>query len=135
MHRDVLHARLRDDRRHRGIRETGGDVVDDLGARLDGGEGGGGAHRVHTHPDAAAREFPHDRHDAAKLLLGLDACGAGTRGLAADIEQVGAVGDELEPVRDRGIGVEPAAAVAEGVGRDVDDAHDERRVSHLRGPR
>jgi hypothetical protein len=66
------------------------------------------------------------------LLLGrVDALRAGPGRLAADVEDVGARRAQREAVRDRGLGVEVAAAVAERVGRDVDDAHDE---GHVRRP-
>ena len=65
-----------------------------------------------------------DGDDAAQLLLGVDAQRTGPGGLAADVDDVGALGDELEPVADGGVGVEPLAAVGEGVGGDVDHPHD-----------
>ena len=67
-----------------------------------------------------------DGDDAAQLLGGARPLGTGPGGLATDVEQVGALGDELAAVRDRGLGREPGTAVAERVGGDVDDAHDER---------
>ena len=47
----------------------------------------------------------------------------------SDVEKVGSRRAQRTPVRDRGLGVEIASAVAEGVGRDVDDAHHEGHVN------
>ena len=67
------------------------------------------------------------------------ALGTGPGRLAADVEDVGALGDQLAAVLDRRRRLEPLAAVAERVGRDVDDAHDHRqavaRRSGQHGPR
>ena len=44
--------------------------------------------------------------------------------LAADVEDLGALGDQLAPVLDRPLGIEEQPAVGERVGRDVDHPHD-----------
>ena len=46
--------------------------------------------------------------------------------VADDVDEVGTCGDEPAPVRDGLGGLEPCPSVAEGVGSDVDDAHDQR---------
>ena len=46
--------------------------------------------------------------------------------LAADVEDVGALGDQRARVLDGAVEGEPLAAVGERVGRDVEDAHDAR---------
>ena len=51
------------------------------------------------------------RQDAAAFLLGVDGRGAGPRRLAADVEDVGALGLEPQAMVDRGVGVEIAPAV------------------------
>ncbi len=66
------------------------------------------------------------RHDTGDLLVGLDRLGAWTRGFTADVEDVGAVGDQCHAVLHRVIDAAEHAAVAEGVGGHVDDAHDQR---------
>ena len=58
----------------------------------------------------------------------VDAGGAGAGGLAADVHEVGALGDQVEAVLDGGRRVEPAAAVGEGIGGHVDDSHDRAAV-------
>src|SRR5690606_19932815 len=52
--------------------------------------------------------------------------GARPRRLAAHVEDVGTLPQQLEPVRHRGGRLEPLPAVGERVGRHVDHAHDER---------
>ena len=65
--------------------------------------------------------------------------GARAGRLAADVDDRGALGRQPAALRERGLGVEVAAAVGERVGRDVEDA-DERaprialgRAAPLRG--
>ena len=76
-----------------------------------------------TGTPASAASAAHDRQDPAQLLVGVDRLGAGPGRLAADVEDRRAGRGQREAVRDRGVGVEVAAAVGEGVGRDVDDPH------------
>ena len=52
--------------------------------------------------------------------------------LAADVEHVGALGDERDAAGDRCPGIEVLAAVRERVGRHVDHAHDRRRREPVR---
>lgn len=113
---------------HRGVGEAAADVVDEDGAGFDGAGGDGGAHGVDGDGDAFGGEAADDGDDAAELFLLVDAAGAGAGGLAADVDEVGALGDEVEAVFDGGRGVEPAAAVGEGVGGHVDHAHDRAAV-------
>ena len=47
-------------------------------------------------------------------------------GLTADIDEVSTLGEQLAAVVDGRIGGEPLATVAERVGGDVDDPHDQR---------
>ena len=49
----------------------------------------------------------------------------------AEIEQVSALVEEFERVRDGGIGMEECATVTERVGRDVDHTHDEGATAKL----
>jgi hypothetical protein len=65
-----------------------------------------------------------DGGGAHHLVLNADRLGARAGALAADVEDVGALPDQLQPVGDGGLdGVVPSA-VGEAVRRDVDDAHD-----------
>ncbi len=79
------------------------------------------------------REGFDDGQDAAELLVDRHRIGARARGFAADVEDVGAIVDHLQPVGDGARRVEPPPAIGERVGRDVDDPHDERvRPEHQR---
>ena len=64
--------------------------------------GDGGAHGVDGDGDALGGEAADDGDDAAQLLGLVDAGGAGPGGLAADVDQVGALGDQVEAVLDGG---------------------------------
>ncbi len=72
-----------------------------------------------------AAEAGDDGEDAADLFIGVHRGGTGAGGLAADVDDVGAFGDELETVLDGAAGVAEVAAVGEGIGRDIEDAHDQ----------
>ena len=126
---DVDDAGLGDDAVHERVRQAPGDVVDDDGARLDDGPGGGGVEGVDADGGARCRQLAHDVEHAGLLLLGAQPHGARAGGLAADVENVCALLDELQAVGDGRLGRGPAAAVGEGVGGDVDDAHDERAAA------
>ena len=52
--------------------------------------------------DAVGGQPADDRDDAAQLLGLVDPGGAGAGGLAADVHQVGALGDQVEAVLDGG---------------------------------
>jgi hypothetical protein len=67
-------------------------------------------HRQH------ARQFGVERHGGA----------AGAGRFAADIEDVGALLEQLLAVLQRSPGGRMRAAIGEGIGRDVDDAHHAR---------
>ena len=73
-----------------------------------------------------------DRQDAAQLFVGVDRLGVGPRAFAADVEDVGAVGDQPQGVVDGRLRVEKLAAVGKAVGRDVDDAHQQRAAAERR---
>ena len=105
---------------------TGGDVVDDRRAGLErrGGDGAPCVVSMLTGTPAVGRERAR-RPGSTRRSSSSAATGVGARAgrLAADVEHVGARGDQREAVRDGGVGVEEAAAVGERVGGDVDDAH------------
>ena len=72
-----------------------------------------------------------DGEDARLLFVGADgwgcpACiGARARAFGAEVEQVGAIFYALHAAGHRSLGAQEQTAIAEGVGCDVDDAHDE----------
>ena len=54
----------------------------------------------------------------------------GPGAFAADVEDVGALGGQPQAVLHGRVGVETVAAVGKTVGRDVDDAHQQRQLAH-----
>src|SRR5690606_14383979 len=67
----------------------------------------------------------YDGHHATQFLVPRHTLRSRTGGLAADVDDVGALRDQVEPVLDGLVRIEPGPAVGEGVGGDVDHAHDE----------
>jgi len=59
--------------------------------------------------------------------------GTGTRAFGAEVEEVGALGEQLHCVGHGRVCVEERTSIAEGVGCDVDDAHDEGATAELEG--
>src|SRR5690606_22329083 len=123
VHGDVVEAALGGDPAHPFVGEAARDVVDHGDAGLDGGFGGGRAHRVDAHGNAARDEFGDDGQHARFLFERVDAGGAGAGRFAADVDEVGARGDELFGVRDGLVDVGVFAAVTERVGRDIEYPH------------
>ena len=81
-----------------------------------------------------------DRQQARLFLISGNLCGAGmaslrtgTGAFSAEVEDIGTVVDALHAVGDCGFGIEEGTAVAERVGCDVDDAHDEGAAAELHG--
>ena len=115
------------------------DVVDDLGSGLDGAVGGGGVKGVDGE-DGGGLFFEdglEDGEDAGLLFVWGERRGVGAGGLAADVEDVGALFEELEGLGYgsfggvlRGVEV---ASVGEGVGCDVEDAHDDGSLAQCEG--
>ena len=105
------------------------DVVDERRAGRERGIGCRGFVGVHRdrHLNARGQCLDYGEHAAAFLGLGRR-LRAGPGGLAADVEQVGAVLDHPYTCIDRGGGVEELAAVGERVRSDVDDAHHQRTL-------
>src|SRR5579875_882830 len=66
--------------------------------------------------------------DPPQLLRLVDPDRARAGRFAADVHDVGPGRRQLQAVGDRLVGAEPAAAVGERVGRDVDDAHDQAPI-------
>src|SRR5699024_4832492 len=110
------------------------DVVDYLDARVERNTRDRRLRRVNRVGAAVVYELYHHVDEfmyAAYLLLLRDDLCAGPRGLAADVYDVRTVVRHSVGVVPRALAREPAAAVAEAVGREVDDAHDERARAEL----
>ena len=116
-------------RQHGRIALQSGDVVDDLGAGVDGVPSDQGLRGVDRNGQVRLpAKRPQHRHDAAEFLLHVDRLGIGPGALATDVEDVGPFGGQPQAVLDGRIGVEKASAVGEAVGRNVDDAHQQRQL-------
>ena len=72
------------------------------------------------------REPLDDRQHAPQLFVRGHGLGIRPRAFAADVEQIGPVGDQLQRMSDCRIRVKELAAVRKAVGRDVDDPHHQR---------
>src|SRR5699024_3568939 len=106
---------------HPGVGHAPGDVVDDAHPGVQGGLGHGGAHGVHTHRHAGVDHRPGHGHHPLQFLGLADALCPGTGGLAAHIDDVGALVQQRAAVGDGDVGLEPLTAVAEGIGGHVHD--------------
>ena len=106
-------------------------VVDDFGSGFDGATGGSGVEGVDGEDGVRAllQDGSDDGEDAGLFFGRGKWSGVGAGGLTADVEDVGAFVEHGEGLGEGAVGgvfggVE-VAAVGEGVGRDVEDAHDE----------
>jgi serine-type D-Ala-D-Ala carboxypeptidase/endopeptidase (penicillin-binding protein 4) len=129
VHQDDPAAKFGAGRGHLGIPGKAADVVDDLRSGGNRGAGGRGFIRV----DGEHGGGPLAEHglnywkNAVLLFLGAhgEISEAGARGLAADVEKIGALIEQREGLCGGRVGAEIEAAVRERVGRDVEDAHNE----------
>ena len=124
---------------HGRVPEVAADVVDDLGSGFHGCLSRCGVEGVDGE-DGAGSLFENgldDGEDAGLLFVGGERGGVGAGGFAADVEDFSSVVEHVEGLGEsaaRGVvgGVE-VAAVGEGVGGDVEDAHDEGAVAEGEG--
>ena len=65
--------------------------------------------------------------------VGADRRGVAARRFPADVEDGGALRAPASALRDRRLGIEKEPAVGEGIRRDVDDAHHDRRARRPAG--
>ncbi len=124
---------------HVGVPEVAADVVDDLGSGFDGAARGGGVEGVDGEDGFGAllQDGCDDGEDAGLLFFGGERRGVGAGGFAADVEDVGAFVEHFYGLGEGAFGGVPGrvevAAVGEGVGRDVEDAHDEGSLAQREG--
>jgi hypothetical protein len=139
MHQHHARLKFRADSSHLRIPCEAAHIVDDFSAGLEGCAGGGGLVGVDGDDcvRAGAQDSLEHGQQTGLLFFGADrwslrgagcaACArAGAGALSAQVEQVRALVEKFERVGDGCFRMEKKAAVAEGVGRDVDHAHDQR---------
>ncbi len=125
MHGDVGHPGVGDHPSHAEVGQPARDVVDHGRSGIQSRASHRPAQGVDADHGPGRRERGHDgEHAAAFLLLG-HPVGAGAGRLTADVDQVGPLGEQPQPLLGRGARVEEGPAVGEGVGGDVDHAHDQ----------
>ena len=108
---------------HLGIGEAG-DVVHNRSAHAHRGLGHVNVTRVDRYDGALLRQRAHHRQHATSLLVRTHRSKARTRGLPANIDDVGTLVQHLQAVCNGGVGVKVLAAVAKTIGRDVENTHD-----------
>ena len=101
-------------------------VVDDGGAGFHARLRHSGMTGVHAHADALLGKGAHHGKHAGRLLLDAHLGRPRARGLAAHVDHMRALIEHLLRPGQRRLGRVVRAAVAEAVGRDVEDAHDHR---------
>ena len=77
----------------------------------------------------------NDRQHACKFFVGGNRLRIRPRAFAADVEHIGAVGHQLQAMRDGRIRIEKLPAVGKAIRRDVDDAHHQRPPRQLQRAR
>jgi hypothetical protein len=139
VHQHDRDAALRSEGQHRLVGRHAPDVVDQRGAGVERGRGDGRLRRVHAQRDVRQHvaDGPDDGDDARDLVLGRDPFVPRARALAADVEEIGALG--RHPARRTHGGADRVArreeAIArERIGRDVEDPHDERALAPRERP-
>ncbi len=120
---------------HGGVPGEAADVVDDLGAGVDGGAGGGAVVGVDGEDGlgAGGADGFEDGEETRLLLGGREFGRVGAGGFGANVEDMGAAIEDMEAMLDGGLGEKELAAIGEAVGRDVEDAHDEGAIAEREG--
>ena len=129
VHQAAVHAGVGHQTRELRLEAEGRHVVHDRRARVDRGAGDLDLRRVDRDARAHRGGALDDRQHAADLLVGRDGLRPGTRRLAADVEDVRALVEQLAAVRHGRVRGEELAAVRERVRRHVDDPHDQHAAS------
>ncbi len=125
VHDSDRHATLGDEVRHVGIALQPPHVIDDRRTLIERPGGDGGFERIDRDRDAERDEFRQHRRQSGLLLRQRHANGAavGARRFSADIEDIGALGNEAAGVGERRLRIEKAAAIGKRIRGDVEDAH------------
>jgi hypothetical protein len=127
-------ASLGDHGAERRVELEAADVVDEGRAACDSLTRNGRLVGVDADDRAGRREPLDDRQHAPQLLVVVQRVRAGARGLAADVQDVGAILDHPQAVVHGPFGIVAEATVRKRVGRHVDDAHDQRARAELERP-
>src|SRR5262245_42384933 len=124
MHQNQRGARLRRDLGHGGVEPESADVVDDLSPRSKRGPRDLTLSRVDgdRNSQPAPQRFDHG-HYAAYLFFGAYRLRSGPGRFAANIQNVRALGLDLEGAGDRALEIGVLPAVREGIGRHIERAH------------
>src|SRR6266851_3709683 len=109
------------------------DVVHDPRAGIQAGTRHRGTARVDGDDGVALGQALDDRQDALQFLIRCGRPRAGARGLATDIDDVGALRNKTQAIVDGLRGVEVLSAVGEGIGCDVQDRHQPDAVERKAG--
>ena len=120
---------------HVRISATAAHVVDDDSTGRHAGRGDLRAHGVDAHVHPVGDQGLHDGQHAITLLLDTDADGTGPGRLPADIDKVRSLVTQSTTALDSARGIGPAATVGEGIGSDVEDAHDKCAIEISEGRR
>ena len=128
MHRDHVNADVGDRGRHGSVGKACRDIVDENRTRLDRGSCDARVHGVDRDRNALTGQRRDHRDDAASLFVRGHRLRSRTSRFPAHVNDVRSGCCKAKSVRDRRVGREVATAIAEGIGRDVEDAHDERAL-------
>ena len=133
MHEHERRAGARGELGQRGIAQPA-DVVEHHRSGLEGRARDLRLPRVDRDADALGRQALDERDDARGLLVGRGGRRVGDARLAADVDEVGALGDELESALHLAVERVQAHGVGERVVAGVDDPHDQRAAGlHVDG--
>ena len=133
VHGDVGDIARRKPGQHVRIGAATAHVVDDDSTGRHAGRGNLRAHGVDAHLHPVGDQGLHDGKHTITLLLDGDASGTGPSRLPADIDKVGPLRTQSTTALDGARRVGPAAPVGEGIGSDVEDAHDKCAIEISEG--
>ncbi len=105
MHQHPGHFRIGQQRRHRGIGATAGNVVDDPRTAAQGRARDISMHGVDADGNAFCGKGFDDGDDTGRLDLRVDPRGAGPGRLSPDVDDVGAVGHQGQTLRHGPVGI------------------------------
>jgi hypothetical protein len=123
VHGDVRGIRGGDDVEDLGIHPTARNVVHEKGTVRDRRVRDDRLGGVNADACAEGGDRGDDRNHAVDFFGRIDRRGAGTGRFAPNVDDVGSGGDQRGGVFDRPVDIDKTAAVGEGIGRDIENAH------------